>query len=136
MFTPASQPVTANSRSKESGFERWRYSVKDAVQQGSVKQYEREMTQYQSALFRQVELSVHGGRMLYKGSKGPEASSPVALQKLLGYGTEGLADAPPLKHSDLSRSWSEFDRHKVWMYRRFQTDTEPEVQLRHDPVTL
>jgi Sulfotransferase family len=128
MFAPEPRSANANKG--------WRYSASDPVQAGSVKQYEREMTDYQRSMFKQVEISVYGARLLYKGSRAPGIHSPIALQQLLGYGAECFADAPTLNHNQLDRSWYEFDKHKSWMRRRYQTDIEPEIQLKYHPTII
>jgi hypothetical protein len=133
-FNLNSRPVHSDQERKEPGFSTWRYSATEAVQPGSVKQYEREITGYQRAMFRHVGISVYGARLLYREAEAPGIHSPIALQQLLGYGTEGLIDAPVLNHNDVTRSWREYEKHKGWMLRRYHTEIEPEVQLNYNPA--
>lgn len=106
----------------------WRHSATGPVKEGSVRQFESEMTERQRALFRHIRLAEPAAGLLAKlGLR--DAPSPLELQHLLGYSAEGLDAGALLNREQLEVCWLEFAAHAQRVLSRYGVTVECPVRL-------
>jgi hypothetical protein len=106
----------------------WRHSATGPVKEGSVRQFESEMTDRQRALFSQMRLAEPAGRLLAKLGLA-EAPSPLELQRLHGYSAESLQAGALLNREQLEVCWLEFAAYRQRVLSRYGVSIECPVRL-------
>jgi hypothetical protein len=121
--------IEADGTSTKPRHDGWRYAERGPVSTDSIGQFAREMTAEQRTLFGRVRVSAYGMELLYKPAGITQVPSPVELQEMLGYSTEGLDGSETLECRQIQAAWDDFEQYRWQMRFRHGVDLACPIAL-------